>query len=144
TADLQGVPTGDHFVEQATYHEWLNSAFNTRRDPENGVSCQGCHTPRIGDAVVISANYLFLQGRSPYGLHHFAGANTFMLGLLRDNIGQLGLTASAAQFDTTIARTDRLLKRNTLLLETSVTARDADTAFIAVKLTNLGGHKFPS
>lgn len=144
TVDLEGNLTGDQFVEQATYHEWLNSAFNTEIDPKAGITCQGCHVPRIDDAVVISANYLFLQGRSPYGLHHFAGANTYMLELLRDNRTQLALTATGTQFDSTIARTRRLLDNNTLLLESSVLERDVDTARIAVKITNLGGHKFPS
>ncbi len=144
TADLNGVPTGDEFVEQATYHEWLNSSFNTDTDPENGISCQGCHVPRIDDAVVLSANYLFLQGKSPFGLHHFVGGNSFMLKLMRDNVFPLELTASPEQFDTTITRTDRLLQQNTLLLETHVSDRDLDTAFIDVKLTNLAGHKFPS
>ena len=144
TADLSGNLTGDEFVEQATYHEWLNSSFNTDTDPINGVSCQGCHVPRIDDAVVISANYLFLQGQSPFGLHHFAGGNSFMLKLLKENAIALELTASPEQFDSTIARTDRMLQQNTLLLETDVIARDADTAFIAVKLTNLAGHRFPS
>jgi hypothetical protein len=144
TADLEGNLTGDEFVEQATYHEWLNSVFNTNTNPDGGVSCQSCHIPRIDDAVVISANYLFLNGRTPYGLHHMAGANSYMLGVLRDNSMQLGLTASAAQFDSTIARTSRLLTQNTLLLEANVVERDLDTARIDVKLTNLGGHKFPS
>ena len=34
TADLDGNLTGDEFVEQATYHEWLNSIFNTDANPE--------------------------------------------------------------------------------------------------------------
>lgn len=144
TADLEGNLTGDQFVEQATYHEWVNSAYDTDANPEGGISCQACHAPRIDDAVVISANYLFLQGRTPYGLHHFAGANTFMLGLLRDNIEALGITATPTQFDSTIARADRMLKQNTLLLDAQVIARDLDTAAIDVKLTNLAGHKFPS
>lgn len=144
TADLDGNPTGNHFVEQATYHEWVNSIYDTDANPEGGVSCQGCHVPRIDDAVVISANYLFLQGKSPFGMHHFAGANTFMLKLLKNNSEALGLTASTAQFDSTIARTDRLLKQNSILLETNMAARDADTAYINVKLTNIVGHRFPS
>ncbi len=144
TADLSGNPTGDHFVEQATYHEWVNSIYDTDANPEGGVTCQGCHVPRIDDAVVISANYLFLQGHSPFGMHHFAGANTFMLELLKNNSEVLGLTASAAQFDSTIARTDRMLKQNSILLEANMAARDADTAFIHVKLTNIAGHRFPS
>lgn len=144
TADLDGNATGDEFVEQATYHEWLNSSFNTNTFPSTGVTCQGCHVPRIDDAVVISANYLFLQGQSPFGLHHFAGANTFMLKLLKDNILPLELTAHPDQFDSTIARTNRMLQQNTLLLEPTVIDRDADTARIDVKLVNLAGHRFPS
>lgn len=144
TADLSGVLTGGHFVEQATYHEWLNSSFNTDVDPDNGITCQGCHVPRIDDAIVISANYLFLTGRSPYGLHHFAGANTFMLQLLKDNILDLGLTASPAQFDSTILLTNIQLQQKSLMLDVTMEDRTPDTAFIDVNLTNIAGHKFPS
>lgn len=144
TADLAGNATGDHFVEQATYHEWLNSAFNNEVDTVNGISCQGCHVPRIDDPVVLSANYTFLTGRSPFGLHQFAGGNSFMLNLLRDNIQELNLTADSVQFDSTIARTLRNLQHHSVLLDVSVAARTADTAFIDVDLTNLTGHKFPS
>lgn len=148
TADLSGELTGDHFVEQATYHEWVNSVFNTDVDPENGITCQGCHLPRIDDAMVISALYDFLANeeyrRSPYGKHELAGGNTFMLKLLKANIASLGITADSVHFDSTIARTNRMLQQNSLLMETTVPDRDLDTAFIDVKLTNLVGHKFPS
>lgn len=146
TADLSGNLTGDEFVEQATYHEWLNSQFNNETNPGTGITCQGCHMPLLDDSigVVLSANYIFLQPKTPFGEHHFAGANTFMLTMLRDNGDTLRVTASQAQFDTSIARTDRMLQQHTLMLETSVPWRDADTAFIDVKLTNLAGHKFPS
>jgi hypothetical protein len=143
TADLSGNLTGGTFVEQATYHEWLNSFFNNK-EHVNGITCQGCHVPRINDGVVISANYLFLQPRTPFGLHYFAGANVFMLNMLKQHIGDLGLTANAAQFDSTILRTTQLLQENSLLLEPAMAARTVDTAFIDVKLTNLAGHKFPS
>ncbi len=146
TVDLGGNLTGDEFVEQATYHEWLNSQFNNETNPETGITCQGCHMPLLEDTigVVISANYIFLQPKSPFGQHHFAGANTFMLTMLKDNGDTLQVTATANQFDSTIARTNRMLQQHTLMVETSVPFRDADTAFIDVKLTNLAGHKFPS
>lgn len=148
TADLSGEPTGDHFVEQATYHEWVNSVFNTDAQPESGITCQGCHMPRIDDAMVISALYDFLAQpeylRSPYGLHELAGGNTFMLKLLKGNIQALGLSADSAHFDSTILRTNRMLQQQSLLMETTVPDRDLDTAFIDVKLINLAGHKFPS
>ena len=40
--DLDGVPTGTSFVEQAIYHEWLNSDYS-----EEGTSCQDCHMKKI-------------------------------------------------------------------------------------------------
>lgn len=149
TADLDGNLTGDEFVEQATYHEWLNSVFNPDLDPEaGGVTCQGCHMPRIEEPMVISALYDFLASeeylRSPYGKHEQVGGNTFMLNLLKNNRQELSLTANAVQFDSTIARTTRMLQDRTLLLENAVTQRTSDTAFIEVTLTNLAGHKFPS
>ena len=144
TADLGGTLTGDHFVEQATYHEWLNSDFNTEADPLNGITCQGCHVPRIDDPIVLSANYVFLDGRSPFGLHHFAGGNAFMLKMLKDHLEQLGVTATAAQMDSTIALTLQNLQAKSLLVDASVAWRDADTAWVDVRLENLTGHKFPS
>ncbi|MBL7945975.1 MAG: T9SS type A sorting domain-containing protein [Flavobacteriales bacterium] len=148
TADLEGNATGDKFVEQATYHEWLNSVFNPDIDPEGGVTCQGCHMPRVDEPMVISALYDFLASeeylRTPYGKHDLVGGNTFMLNLLKNNRQELLLTANAVQFDSTIARTTRLLQNQTLLVQNEVVDRTADTAFIAVKLTNLAGHKFPS
>lgn len=146
TADINGNLTGDEFVEQATYHEWLNSIFNDEEHPATGITCQGCHVPLLNDTfgVVLSANYVFLQPKSPFGEHHFAGANTFILTMLRDNGDTLQVTASTAQFDSSIARTERMLQQHTLMLETSVPSRDVHTASIDVKLTNLAGHKFPS
>lgn len=146
TADLNGAPSGDEFIEQATYHEWLNSQFNDREHPSTGITCQGCHVPLLDDdiGVVLSANYIFLQPKSPFGQHHFAGANNFMLNMLKNNAETLGVTATDAQFDSTLERTSRMLRQHTLLLATSVTSRTMDTAFIDVKLTNLAGHKFPS
>lgn len=144
TADLDGNLTGNMFTEQATYHEWLNSRFNNKEHPEDGITCQGCHVPQItDDAAVLSANYLFLQPRTPFGQHHFAGANTFMLQLLKNNIGDLQLFANTTQFDSTISRTERMLHSG-LVLEANMAGRTADTAFVNVKLLNAAGHKFPS
>lgn len=146
TVDFDGNHTGDQFVEQATYHEWLNSEFNNEEHPATGITCQGCHVPLLNDSfgVVLSANYAFLARKTPFGEHHFAGANTFMLNILKDNANALRVTAYPEQFDSSIARTLRMLQQHTLMTEVSVAARDQDTAFIDVKLTNLAGHKFPS
>lgn len=138
TADLDGNLTGDEFTEQATYHEWVNSIYN------EDVTCQECHIPQTNQPVILSANYTFLPGQRPYGLHHMAGANTFMLRMLKDNITELGIPATETQFDSTIARTQRLLQDRTLELELVIEDRTPDTAFIALELENYAGHKFPS
>lgn len=138
TIDLNGVLTNNHFVEQATYHEWVNSVYV---DTE---SCQSCHLPRIEDDVVLSTGYSFLEGRSPYGLHYMVGGNTFMLKLLKENINELMLTANETHFDTVIARTKDLLQNHTLDIELTAQGIEEDTARYQVRLFNKAGHKFPS
>lgn len=141
TADLQGAPTGGTFVEQATYHEWLNSRYDEAHD---NVSCQDCHLPQIEDAVIISANYLNLTPRSPFGLHEMAGANTTMLKLLRDNRAALQIDAKPEHFDSTIAATLRMLQHKTLDLDLQPGVVHGDTMRFSLKLQNKAGHKFPS
>ena len=57
TLNEQGNPTGNFFVEQATYHEWLNSIYSIQ-----GKECQTCHLPFIPDNVVIATDFLALEG----------------------------------------------------------------------------------
>ncbi len=139
SVDLNGQPTGNEFVEQAVYHEWANSSF-----PGMGTSCQTCHVPRIDDPVKISTMPPWLEPRSPFGMHHFAGANVFMLNMLKDNAQDLGVTATDVQMDSTIARATRMLQERSLSIILSEEARTDDTLFINLKLNNQVGHKFPS
>ncbi|MCB9267319.1 MAG: T9SS type A sorting domain-containing protein [Lewinellaceae bacterium] len=133
-----GELIGTTFIEQATYHEWLNSAY------EQEQSCQGCHIPRLEEPVVISANYLFLEGRSPFGLHELAGANTFMLGLMKEYREELGINALPEHFDATIAATFNMLQNKSLSSSLDWLGVVEDTAYFQLKLTNRAGHKFPS
>jgi hypothetical protein len=139
--DLQGQPTGGTFVEQATYHEWLNSQY---AEPKGGQTCQSCHMPRINDDIVISANYLFLDPRTPYGLHDLVGANSFMQGILRDYRDTLQLKATEADFEESIAKTLAMLQQQSIDLELELFEETADTVIFRVKLQNKAGHKFPS
>ncbi len=139
SVDLDGNPTGTTYVEQATYHEWLNSKYN-----EDSVSCQGCHMPRIEDPVVISDNYIFLQPRSPYGLHDLVGANTFMLKLMQENKEALGITATDDSYEETIQKTFAMLQQQSLDLNLEMMNADMDSAYFRVTVTNKAGHKFPS
>ncbi len=139
--DLDGNFTGNIFVEQATYHEWLNSRYD--RDHDN-LTCQGCHIPQLNDEIIISANYQFLTPKSPYGLHELAGANVPMLKLLRDNSAALGITAPAENFDSTIAATLRMLQEKSIDLTLIAADLNGDTVQFDLGLLNKAGHKFPS
>ncbi len=139
SVDYNGTLTGNDFVEQAIYHEWLNSDFS-----QNGTSCQDCHIPQNETPVVISSNPpWFDDERTPFGKHVLAGGNVFMLKLLKQFTNELGITATSANFDTTIARTEEMLYERTLELEITEQSRTIDTLFINVELSNMTGHKFP-
>jgi hypothetical protein len=142
SVDLSGNYTGGTFVEQATYHEWLNSAYDDGQS--NASTCQGCHMPRIADDVIISANYAELFPRAPYALHELVGGNSFMLKLLKQNSASLGISASDEVMDSTIARTERMLQQQTMNIDLTFDTFDNDTAYIELRIENLAGHKFPS
>jgi hypothetical protein len=148
TADLDGNFTGGEFVEQSTYHEWLNSRYapDVWEGEMNDLQqeCQGCHMPQIDEPVIISSGYAFLEPRTPYGLHYFVGANAAMLRLLRDHVDELGLTASEAQFDSTKQRTLDLLQQHSVDLTASATYNGQGAAEVVVDVVNKAGHKFPS
>jgi hypothetical protein len=137
--DLEGNSTGETFIEQATFQEWLNSAY-----PEEGSQCQTCHMPKIEDPVKIAVGYTGLPGRSPYNLHTFSGANSFMVNLIKQNKAALGVNASDANFDSTLSEITRLLRFNTVNLELGNPVIEGDSIAFPVTVTNKAGHKFPS
>lgn len=139
--DIDGNLTGNNFVEQATYHEWLNSVYSSETD---GTSCQSCHMPQITDGVKIATPYEGYPARSPIGLHNLVGGNAFILTMLRDNGDALAVTATEAQFDSTISLTLKKLQQHTLDLDLQFLGMAEDSARFELKLSNKAGHKFPS
>lgn len=138
THDLEGNNTGQKFVEQATYQEWLNSFY------EGDQSCQHCHIPQLDEEIVISSGYAFLDGRAPFGRHDLVGANTTMLNLMLENREELGIEADFGDFEETISKTFDMLQQQSLDLTMDFTGETEDTLFFALELTNKAGHKFPS
>lgn len=138
--DQDGNYTGQKFIEQATYHEWQNSIFHA-----SDRHCQSCHMPSIRGPVVIANNILNLPGRSPFNLHKFVGANSFMLQLMKANKAALDIYAENINFDSTIANTIDLLENKTLMAQLNLVQWYGDSIVdFNVKLKNLAGHKFPS
>lgn len=142
TIDTNGEFTGDTFVEQATYHEWLNSVYG---EDELNVTCQSCHMPNLGmkDPIVLAAGYE-TPPRAPFSRHRFSGANAFMLELMRDHRDTLGISATEDDFNAAIADTRNFLQLQSIDLDVELIDRDADTLRVKVVLENLVGHKFPS
>jgi len=142
SVDLGGTFTGSTFIEQATYHEWLNSVYSA--DGPQRQECQGCHMPRLDEPIIIASGYSWMPHREPFGQHWLVGGNTFMLELMKNRIDELGITATENHFDTVIERTRNLLQQETAQLTLSVEDVDGDTARFRLRITNLAGHKFPS
>jgi hypothetical protein len=64
---------------------------------------------------------------------------------MRDNVDELGLSATEEQFDSTLARTRKMLREETLDIEVLASDwLDAAGGNLQLKLTNKVGHKFPS
>ncbi len=139
SVDLSGTFTGQQFIEQATYHEYLNSDF-----PSNNIKCQTCHMPQLASPVVIANGFSSLTPRSPFNQHVFAGANHFMLNLIKNNKASLDVNVADHRFDSTIAATSANLRLNSINLNLLFDSAMSDTGYFRVKLQNKVGHKFPS
>jgi hypothetical protein len=140
TLDLSGNPTG--------MSSWSRRPGTNGRTATTPVHrprpVRGCHLPRINDSIKLAIDYAFLQGHSPFGLHHLAGGNAFMLKLMKQYQDELEIPASDVHFDSTIARTLYNLQERSVDMDLDLTGRTPDTAFIDVGLVNKAGHKFPS
>lgn len=134
TLDANGNVVGE-FPEQTTYLEWEHSSI--------AKTCQGCHLPQAVGGVKISNRPPWLAPREPFWQHHFVGGNSYMVGLLRDYAGDLGVTADSVQLQATIDRTDALLATKTAEL-TVEPFRSGGLLTVTVDVVNHTGHKLPS
>lgn len=142
TADMEGNLTGQDYIEQATYHEWLNSSYAD--DGDTPTDCQDCHMPEVSGGVVIASGQASLGPRAPFKKHILVGGNAQMLEIMRDNTEALGLSASVAQFDSTIAWTRDVLRNETVELTVQEASWVDGLGSVAVEVVNKAGHKFPS
>lgn len=134
--DESGQVTG-RLPEQTPYLEWLNSSF-----PDAEIECQTCHMPVEANAVPIANTPRGLDAREPFYRHEFVGGNAYMLSILRDNATELGVTAEPVHFDSTIARTRRVLASAATL--TAEPLWDGDTLEVRIAVQNWSGHKLPT
>jgi hypothetical protein len=132
-----GSLSEDWFPEQTPYNEWLHSDFATRS------SCQDCHLPQAEGSVVLS-NLGPAGPRSPFGIHTFTGGNAYILGMLQNFGGDMGVQAGPEHLEEAIERTLLELGSNTAELAISQPELDGTTLRFDVTTTVLTGHKFPT
>lgn len=156
TAHPTGNPA-DMFPEHRTYSEWKMSQFATTGvtfadnrfggNHPTGViqSCQDCHMPRqVGAGCVFfdpSYGGTPEQQRSDIGQHGFAGANSWVIRAVREQLGPddaeaIGLTQD--RVDTAVARNIQMLR------DASDMSLSQDGSQLTVRITNQSGHKLPT
>ena len=133
----EGLLSEDYFPEQTPYSEWLNS------DSATQSTCQDCHMPPAKGGVVL-ANQGPAVKRSPYAKHSFVGGNVYMLEVLKNFGGELGVQAGTEHFDATIERTLAQLQTRTATLAVSNSNSADNTLIFDVTVNVLTGHKFPT
>lgn len=124
------------FPLQTTYLEWYYSDYRATD------SCQDCHMPDAEGGVHIADTSPF--PRSPFAQHTLDGGNAYMLALLSENVSDLELTASAAQFEAARQRALDLLANQSISLELETAHLSGSRLTVDVALENLSGHKFPT
>lgn len=132
-----GTFSDEWFPEQTPYSEWLNSDYATQS------TCQDCHMPPAEGGVVL-ANRGPAIPRKPYAKHNFVGGNAYMVGMLKDFGGELGVQAGTEHFDATIARTLTQLESRTAALAITDPVLAGTILSFDVTTSVLTGHKFPT
>lgn len=140
--DAQGQPTGDGFLEQATYIEWKNSKYSTT------AQCASCHLPTTdssGAAISspISKYPENLSSRTPFGRHTFEGGNAYMLELLAENVDWTGASVPKEDLMMAAARGEAHLATAAELNIVSSELSGGDRLLV-VEIINLTGHKLPT
>ncbi len=148
---------------ERTYSEWKNSYFSDLiyRDPfeamstvrqpvlKTGQNCQTCHMPETHEADARACNF---GNDRPGNLptHQFAGGNTWIPQVIKAVYGDdlaandpAGLDRKGA-LDLTTSYAFNMLQNQSALVTTEVTSQTAQQLNIAVKVTNLTGHKLPT
>lgn len=146
-----GADLGRRFPIERTYREWQRSAFGL----ENRT-CQSCHMPEPDhegdgrpDPGVICSDPPGIRGRNtklegPIHTHTFRGGSVWMQEVLKGEYGEL--LRRTESFDAAIESALQMLQKQTATLSIDVpaAARPGSVVRPTLRITNLGGHKFPT
>ncbi len=114
-----------------------------------GATCQDCHMANSEDPTAQACTLTEPGSRAgELPVHEFVGANTWVPAIIRGEYAA-GLDDGFSTMFTdalgqTIDRARHMLTQRSALIETSVSAAVAGQLDVAVKVTNLAGHKLPT
>ncbi len=140
--DQDGVDTGLPFPIERTFKEWQQSDF--AQPGAGSQTCQGCHMPDPETPDPVFACVFLENDRSDdMAVHQFAGGNTWVPAILRDEYPNLGRTE---EFNATIAWAEEMLTNRSAEIELIAPAETVpgEALDVAVRVTNLSGHKLPT
>lgn len=136
-----GADAGIPFPIERTYQEWLLSDFG-QAGPAF-ATCQDCHMPQAAQDPAFACTFQTTNRAGALATHAFAGGNAWIPGVLAQaypnlNLGPELLAARNAALD--------MLQNRSVTVEVTMpgVVRPGETAAVAVKVTNLTGHKLPT
>ena len=121
--------------EQMPYQEWLHSDYRGTN------SCQSCHMPEVSAETAISS--VLAQPRPRVSQHTFLGANAFVLTLLNQHRGELGVAALPQELDASVGATKRYLASQAAAL-TVAARRSGSRLDVDLAVASTTGHKLPT
>jgi len=121
--------------EQMPYQEWLHSDYRGTN------SCQSCHMPEVSAETAISS--VLAQPRPRVSQHTFLGANAFVLTLLNQHRGELGVAALPQELDASVGATKRYLASQAAAL-TVAARRSGSRLDVELAVASTTGHKLPT
>ena len=139
--DANGVVLTDtpesEFPEQMPYSEWEHSEFAQTQ------SCQECHMQRSDGVVIANRPQWLNTQRDGFAQHTFVGGNSLMLDILKNNKNTLGVVATDADLNKTLAKTSEILKSAASLSITNISLSE-ERLLVDLSITSNTGHKLPT
>ncbi|PIV35264.1 MAG: hypothetical protein COS34_03355, partial [Lysobacterales bacterium CG02_land_8_20_14_3_00_62_12] len=158
--DDTGTDTGIPFPIERTFSEWRQSDFGDKifvdgfafDEPASGAiryggSCQSCHMPESTDPETMACQQNDPGSRvGKLDRHDFVGANSWVLGLIRDLYAGTSGLSRELEIKQSIQRTLSLLQGQSadLALTLDPFAGAGSNLIARVRVTNLSGHKLPT
>ena len=138
--DENGMDTGLPYPIERTFMEWQQSDFAAGGSAQ---TCQSCHMPDATEGPVYACAFEETDRVGDLPVHQFVGGNTWVPEMLK---GEYPALDRSDAFDATIAWATDMLQNRSALVELiappqAVAGEDLE---VAVRVTNLSGHKLPT